>query len=50
MITNSVFGAVANYLFVRIKHALRINLCKRLGIEPNERVIAAMESMEYQSV
>ena len=50
MITNSVFGAVANYLFVRIKHTLRINLCKRLGIEPNERVIAAMESMEYQSV
>lgn len=50
MITSSVFRAVANYIFVRIKHVLRISLCKRLGLESNERIIAAMESLEYQSV
>lgn len=50
LITNSVCGAVANYLFVRAKHSMRLNLCKRLNIEPNEKNISAMESLEYQSV
>lgn len=33
-----------------VKNHLRIKLCKRLNIEPNERNIAVMESFEYQSV
>ncbi|MEL3905540.1 MAG: hypothetical protein P1P65_00720 [Treponema sp.] len=50
LITNSVSRSVAVYVFVGLKHSLRINLCKRLEIEPTEKTIAAMESMEYQSV
>jgi len=50
MIVNSFCYQVANYLFVNTKHRLRIRLCRRLGIEPTERTIAAMESLEYQSV
>lgn len=50
LVVNSLCNCIANYLFTLIKHWLRIRLCKRLGIEPNERNIAAMESLEYQSV
>lgn len=50
LVVNSLCGCVANYLFTLIKHWLRIRLCKRLGIEPSEKNIAAMESLEYQSV
>lgn len=39
-----------NFLFSLLKHKLRLNLCKRLNLEPTEEIIAAMESMEYQSV
>lgn len=50
LIVNSFCGAISNYIFTVIKHYLRIKLCKRLNIEPNERNIAVMESLEYQSV
>lgn len=50
LVANNMCYAVANYIFTIAKHCLRIRLCKRLGIEPSERNIAVMESMEYQSV
>ena len=50
LVVNDLCKAVSNYIFSVIKHNLRISLCKRLGIEPNERNIAVMESLEYQSV
>lgn len=50
LVVNSICNCVANYLFTLIKHHLRVCLCKRLGIEPSEKNIAAMESLEYQSV
>lgn len=50
LVANNMCCAVANYIFTIAKHCLRIWLCKRLGIEPTERNIAVMESMEYQSV
>ena len=50
LIINNMCGALANYIFTAVKHYLRIRLCKRLQIEANERNIAAMESLEYQSV
>ena len=50
LVVNNVCYAVANYIFTVAKHFLRLRLCKRLGIEPSERNIAVMESMEYQSV
>lgn len=50
LVVNSLCNNIANYLFTVAKHKLRILLCKRLEIEPSERNIAAMESLEYQSV
>ena len=50
LIVNNMCYALANYVFTYIKHYLRIRLCRRLGIEPCERNIAVMESLEYQSV
>lgn len=50
LIVNNLAFTLANYVFTSIKHKLRIKLCKRLELEPTEEIIAAMESMEYQSV
>lgn len=50
MIINSFCHQIANYVFVFVKHKLRIRLCKKMDVEPTERIIAAMESLEYQSV
>ena len=50
LVVNNMCYALANFIFAYAKHYLRIRLCKRLGIEPTERFIAVMESMEYQSV
>ena len=50
LIINNMCGALANYIFTAIKHYLRMRLCTRLQIEADERNIAAMESLEYQSV
>lgn len=50
LIINAIFNAIANFVFVVLKHWLRIRLCQKLGLIPTEQVIAAMESLEYQSV
>ena len=50
LVINNMCYALANFIFAYAKHFLRLRLCKRLGIEPTERNIAVMESMEYQSV
>ena len=50
LVVNNVCGAVSNFIFVHIKHFLRIKLCDRIGIPPTEENIAVMESLEYQSV
>ena len=50
LVVNNMCYAVSNYLFTIAKHRLRLRLCKRLDIEPTERNIAVMESLEYQSV
>lgn len=50
MIINSLAWNISNFIFVILKHGLRIKLCSRLGIEPSEDNIAVMESLEYQSV
>lgn len=50
LVINNMCCALANFIFAYAKHFLRLRLCKRLGIEPTERHIAVMESMEYQSV
>lgn len=50
MVVNSFCYQLASVIFTTIKHKLRLRLCKRLEIEPSERNIAVMESLEYQSV
>ena len=50
LVINNMCYALANFIFAYAKHFLRLQLCKRLGIEPTEGNIAVMESMEYQSV
>jgi hypothetical protein len=50
LVVNNMCYAVSNYLFTVAKHRLRLRLCKKLGIDPTERNIAVMESLEYQSV
>ena len=50
LVVNNVLGVVSNYIFVVSKNYLRVRLCHRMGIEPTERNIAVMESLEYQSV
>ena len=50
LVVNNMCYAIGNFIFAYGKHYLRMQLCKRLGIEPTERNIAVMESMEYQSV
>ncbi len=47
---NSLCGCLSNYIFVVVKHRLRVRLCNRLNIPPTDRNIAVMESMEYQTV
>jgi hypothetical protein len=50
LVINNMCYAIANFIFAYAKHYLRLRLCNRLGIEPTERNIAVMESLEYQSV
>ena len=50
LVVNNICYSIANFIFAYLTHYLRLRLCKRLGIEPTERNIAVMESMEYQSV
>ena len=50
LVINNMCYAIANFIFAYTKHYLRLRLCKRLEIEPTERNIAVMESLEYQSV
>lgn len=50
MVVNSFCYQLASVIFTTIKHKLRLRLCKRLEIEPSERNIVVMESLEYQSV
>ena len=50
LVINSLCGCISNFIFVIIKHYLRLKLCDRLGIERSDKNIAVMESMEYQTV
>ena len=50
LVVNSLCGCLSNYIFVILKHQLRVRLCKKLNIQPTDKNIAVMESMEYQTV
>lgn len=50
LLVNSICSTVAGSIFVFIKHLLRVNILKRLGLEVSEKNISVLESLEYQSV
>lgn len=50
LVANTVTQTLSVCVFTIIKHGIRIRKLKRYGIEVNERNIAVLESMEYQSV
>lgn len=50
LILNNFLSCLSNFVFVRIKHLLRLKLCERLGLPKTEETFAVMESLEYQSV
>lgn len=50
MIINSLCWNIANFIFTVLKHKLRLRLLRKLGLYPSDENIAAMESLEYQSV
>lgn len=50
LLVNSICSTVANSIFVFIKHLMRVNILKRLGLEVSEKNISVLESLEYQSV
>lgn len=50
LVLNGLCSAIANFLFTLGKHHLRLCLLKRMGLPGTEENIAALESLEYQSV
>lgn len=50
LVISSFCNSISNYIFTNVKHYLRLQLCKRLGVPQSEASIAVMESLEYQSV
>lgn len=50
LLVNSICSTVASSIFIFIKHILRVNMLKRLGLEVSEKNISVLESLEYQSV
>jgi hypothetical protein len=50
LVTNSTTSTLSFVLLVMIKHLIRVRVLKKYGLEVNEKNIAVLESMEYQSV
>ena len=50
LVANTVTQTLSVCVFTVIKHGIRVRKLKKHGIKPNERNIAVLESMEYQSV
>lgn len=50
LVANTTAQTLSWIVLVLIKHFIRVRVLKRHGLEVNERNIAVLESMEYQSV
>lgn len=50
LVTNTTTQTLSFAILVLIKHKIRVRILKKYGLEVNERNIAVLESMEYQSV
>lgn len=50
LIANSTTSTLSFVILVLLKHLIRVQVLKKHGLEVNEKNIAVLESMEYQSV
>lgn len=50
LVANTTSQTLSFCVLVLIKHAIRVSVLRKYRIEPTERNIAVLESMEYQSV
>lgn len=50
LVVNTTTQTLSFSILVLIKHYIRVSILKKHGLEVNERNIAVLESMEYQSV
>ena len=50
LVSNSTTSTLSFVILVTIKHLIRVRVLKKNGLEVNEKNIAVLESMEYQSV
>ena len=50
LVANTTSQTVSSIVLVMLKHILRVRKLKKHNLEVNERNIAVLESMEYQSV
>jgi hypothetical protein len=50
LVVNTTTQTLSFAILVLIKHIIRVRILKKHGLEVNERNIAVLESMEYQSV
>lgn len=50
LVLNNFLSCMSNFIFVNLKHFLRLKLCERLSLPKTEETFAVMESLEYQSV
>lgn len=50
LVMNTTTQTLSFAILVLIKHSIRVRILKKHGLEVNERNIAVLESMEYQSV
>lgn len=50
LVLNNFLSCMSNFVFVRLKHLLRLKFCERLNLPKTEETFAVMESLEYQSV
>ena len=50
LVSNSTTSTLSFVILVMLKHRLRVRKLKKYRLEVNEKNIAVLESMEYQSV
>lgn len=50
LVSNSTTSTLSFVILVMLKHRIRVRVLKKNGLEVNEKNIAVLESMEYQSV
>lgn len=50
LVSNSTTSTLSFVILILLKHRVRVKVLRKFGLEVNEKNIAVLESMEYQSV